>query len=142
MATFTVHQWANLAKGLAEMRRVTLGPVVILTCDPAALYKSWLNTYAPELTYVEARRYSAMAAIANALGNSTSISSIPIPLKGTDGLSEAYYGRPERLLEAGARLANPAWSFIHHCEEVRFAKRLAQDLQNGSWDAKYGNRRT
>src|SRR5262245_21325866 len=28
MATFTVHQWPNLQKGLSEMRRVTKGPVV------------------------------------------------------------------------------------------------------------------
>src|SRR4051812_41804637 len=31
MATVTVHQWSDLAAGLAEMRRVTRGPVVILT---------------------------------------------------------------------------------------------------------------
>jgi len=37
MATFTIHQWADLQRGRAEMRRVTRGPVVLLTSDPAAL---------------------------------------------------------------------------------------------------------
>src|SRR5262249_44188969 len=43
MATFTVHQWSNLEAGLAEMRRVTRGPVVVMTCDPQALDRFWLN---------------------------------------------------------------------------------------------------
>ena len=34
MATFTVHQWTDLARGLSEMRRVTQGPVVVLSCAP------------------------------------------------------------------------------------------------------------
>ena len=34
MATFTVHQWSDLDAGLAEMRRVTKGPVVVMSCDP------------------------------------------------------------------------------------------------------------
>ncbi len=42
MGTFTVHQWANLIMGLAEVRRVTRGPVVFLTCDPALLRTYWL----------------------------------------------------------------------------------------------------
>lgn len=142
MATFTVHQWPDLARGLAEMRRVTRGPVMILTCDPEALYNSWLSTYASELIAVEARRYPPMSAIANGLSGRASISSVPIPLDCTDGFSEAYYGRPELLFEAGARLANSAWSFVDPSEEIRFVERLAQDLQDGSWDAEYGHLRT
>src|SRR5690606_25405256 len=33
MTTFSVHQWTDLRAGLREMRRVTRGPVVILTCE-------------------------------------------------------------------------------------------------------------
>src|SRR5690348_10576547 len=33
MATLTVHQWQNLDRGLAELVRVTRGPIVILTFD-------------------------------------------------------------------------------------------------------------
>jgi hypothetical protein len=47
MGTFTVHQWQDLDTGLVEMRRVTTGPVVILTFDPAVVYRYWLNEYAP-----------------------------------------------------------------------------------------------
>src|ERR1700722_12778228 len=33
MAMLTVHQWGDLDKGLAEMVRVTRGPIVVLTFD-------------------------------------------------------------------------------------------------------------
>ena len=38
MANSTVHQWSDLARGIAEMIRVSLGPVVITVSDPERLY--------------------------------------------------------------------------------------------------------
>src|SRR5258706_10306229 len=49
MATFTVHQWSDLRAGLHEMRRVTRGRIVIMTCDPEELDRFWLNEYTPEV---------------------------------------------------------------------------------------------
>jgi ubiquinone/menaquinone biosynthesis C-methylase UbiE len=49
MTTFSVHQWSNLRAGPEEMRRVTRGPVVILTCDPDLVRTFWLYEYAPEV---------------------------------------------------------------------------------------------
>src|ERR1700691_3619890 len=68
MTTFSVHQWSDLRAGLREVRRVTRGPVVILTCDPARLRLFWLNEYAPEVIETEARRYPMVEAIAEGLG--------------------------------------------------------------------------
>src|SRR5262245_1743155 len=68
MATFTIHQWTNLARGLSEMRRVTRGPVIILTCDPTLVQQFWLNDYAPEVLVAEARRYPSFEQIRNQLG--------------------------------------------------------------------------
>jgi hypothetical protein len=42
MATLTVHQRSDRAAGLAEMRRVTRGPVVIMTFDPVPPKNWWL----------------------------------------------------------------------------------------------------
>lgn len=142
MATFSVHQWQDLAAGLAEMRRVTSGPVLILTCDPAELDRFWLNDYAPEAIATEARRYPSMQAIADGLGGKVEIRSLPIPLACIDGFSEAYYGRPERLLEPGARLANSAWSFVDPAVGPRFVEHLGRDLAEGTWDRKYGHLRS
>jgi hypothetical protein len=142
LASFTVHQWRDLHAGLRESRRVTSGPVVILTCDPKALRSSWLNEYAPEVITTEAGRYPPIADIQSGLGGTVTVTEVPIPLKCTDGFSEAYYGRPEVLLEPGARLANSAWSFVDRAVEDRFERALRADLASGVWDARYGHLRT
>lgn len=138
MATFTVHQWPDLKAGLAEMRRTTRGPVLILTCDPGELTRCWLNDYAPEMIAVEARRYPPMRAIREGLGGDVEILAVPIPLDCVDGFGEAYYGRPEKILEEGARLANSAWSFVDRVVADRFVANLGRDLASGTWDARHG----
>lgn len=142
MATFTVHQWQDLEAGLREMRRVTRGPVAVLTCDPQALDRFWLHRYAPEPIAVEARRYPSMERIAAGLGGDVEILTVPIPLDCVDGFGEAYYGRPERLLDPGARLANSAWSFVDPAVGDRFVADLSRDLASGEWDRRYGGLRT
>jgi SAM-dependent methyltransferase len=142
MTTFSVHQWGDLEAGLQELRRVTRGPVLVLTCDPALLGRSWLAEYAPETIAVEARRYPQPSRIAAGLGGTTEILSLPIPLGCVDGFGEAYYGRPEALLDAGARRANSAWSFVDPDAELRFVAQLTSDLADGTWDRRYGELRT
>lgn len=141
LASFTVHQWGDLAAGLGELRRVTRGPVVVLTCDPAMLDRSWLADYAPEVIATEARRYPAIADITRHLGGRARVTSVPIPRDCTDGFSEAYYARPEALLDPGARLANSAWSFVDASVADRFVAILTADLASGAWDARYGDLR-
>jgi SAM-dependent methyltransferase len=141
MATFTVHQWSDLTAGLAEVRRVTRGPVVVLTCDPTLLQKFWLYEYAPEAIDTEARRYPSVEAITSGLGGGQ-IASLPIPLNCSDGFGEAYYGRPERLLDPGARKANSAWSFVAPEVHERFETTLGRDLADGTWDTTHGHLRT
>jgi SAM-dependent methyltransferase len=108
MTTFSVHQWGDLSAGLRELRRVTRGPVVILTGDPGRLRAFWLNEYAPEVIDTEARRYPSVEALADGLGGTVTTSVVPVPLDCTDGFNEAYYGRPEALLDPAARLSCPA----------------------------------
>ena len=89
---------------------------------------------------VEARRYPSIASTGESIG-SADVISVPIRLHCTDGFSEAYYGRPERLLEPGARLANSAWSFVEGAVETRFVERLREDIQSGAWDREFGGLR-
>ncbi len=142
MATFTIHQWPDLAKGLAEIRRVTSGPIALLTCDPALLDRFWLNAYAPEAIAVEAGRYPPMDRVTRSLGGTVEIRPVPIPLDCRDGFNEAYYGRPEMLLDPAARLACSAWSFVDAAAVARFEADLARDLADGTWDAEHGPLRT
>ena len=134
LATFTVHQWTDLAAGLAELRRVTRGPVVILSCDPDDVERFWLGEYAPRVLQTEARRYPPLGALADGLGGRMSIDSVPIPLDCVDGFGEAYYGRPEMFLDPGARLANSAWSFVPDDVAAGYVAHLAAELASGEWD--------
>ncbi|GAB3752697.1 class I SAM-dependent methyltransferase [Microlunatus parietis] len=142
ISTFSVHQWSDLERGLAEARRVTRGPVVIMTCDPALLDRFWLVDYAPEVIAAEARRYPTPERIAAALGGTTAVVPVPIPLNCVDGFGEAYFGRPEMLLDPGARRANSAWSFVDPEVAEASVERLRAALDDGSWDAAHGSLRT
>ncbi|MFD9894791.1 class I SAM-dependent methyltransferase [Amycolatopsis sp. NPDC059027] len=141
MTTFSVHQWKDLGAGLAELRRVTRGPVAVLTCDPLLLRRFWLADYAPEVIGTEARRYPPVEDIADGLGGDTQVIGVPVPIDCTDGFNEAYYARPERLLDPDARLSCSAWSFVDDEVHARFAAELRRDLANGTWERRYGGLR-
>ena len=99
MATVTVHQWPNRAAGLAEMRRVTRGPVVIMTFDPVPPEHWWLMDYVPELLDVESQRMPALADLVEELGGQVDIIPILVPADCVDGFGQAFFARPERLLD-------------------------------------------
>ncbi|PWI45333.1 class I SAM-dependent methyltransferase [Streptomyces sp. ICBB 8177] len=141
MTTFSVHQWSDVTAGLREMRRVARGPVTVLTCDPARVRDFWLYAYAPGVLDTEARRYPSVATIAAALGGEVSVEPVPIPVDCTDGFNEAYYARPERLLDPAARQACSAWSFVDAATADAYTDHLRRDLADGTWDARYGSLR-
>ncbi len=142
MAMVTVHQWPDPVAALAEMRRVTDGPVVILTFDREALDRLWLMEYAPELRAAEAARYPDVAAIAEALGPDSQMVEVPIPLDCVDGFTEAFYGRPEAFLDPSVRRSQSAWTFLEPGVEQRVVASLADDLASGWWDERFGHLRT
>ena len=141
MAIATIHQWSDLSKGLNELRRVTRGPIVVVTFDGEALLRFWLADYVPGLIAHESLRCPRIELISGALGAETKVSTIPIPLDCADGFMEAYYARPEAFLNASVRRAQSAWAFAEQGVEERFAEDLARDLSSGEWDRRYGHLR-
>jgi ubiquinone/menaquinone biosynthesis C-methylase UbiE len=56
LAVLTVHHWADLDAGLAEVRRVTRDRIVIVTFDPEALADLWIaRDYFPEMRALKRR---------------------------------------------------------------------------------------
>ncbi|RAJ66858.1 methyltransferase family protein [Streptomyces sp. Amel2xB2] len=141
MSTFSVHQWSDLEAGLTEMRRVTRGPVVLLTCDPARVRDFWLYEYAPLVLDTEARRYPSIDRITGILGGHATVEPVPVPADCTDGFNEAYYARPERLLDPAARQACSAWSFVEPSVREQYTDRLRHALDSGLWDERHGHLR-
>ncbi|MET7394160.1 class I SAM-dependent methyltransferase [Dactylosporangium sp. NPDC005572] len=142
LASVTVHQWSDTVAGLRELRRVTRGPVVVLTFDGDALDLLWLAEYAPELIAAERRRYPALDLIAAHIGATCGIQPVPVPIDCVDGFTEAFYARPERFLDPAVRRSQSAWTFVDDADEARAVDHLRRDLDSGAWDERYGHLRT
>ena len=138
MALVTAHQWPDLAKGLGELRRVTRGPIVVLTFDPDALDRYWMADYAPEMLAVERQRFPTIATLVEGLGGACEVHALPIPNDCVDGFSEAFYARPEAFLDPAVRRSQSAWSFVPDAVQARIVDRLGADLASGEWDRRHG----
>ncbi|MBS1702065.1 MAG: methyltransferase domain-containing protein [Armatimonadetes bacterium] len=133
MASVTVHQWSDLEKGISELKRVTCGPIVILTFDGDLLDRFWLAQYVPELMEAERKRYPKIAHLSQLLGGKVSVRPVPIPIDCTDGFTEAFYARPEKFLDENVRRSQSAWTFVEPKAIDRGLAKLADDLRTGRW---------
>lgn len=142
MAMVTVHQWSNAERGLRELRRVSRGPVVVLTFDGDALDRFWLTDYLPEIIASDGKRFPPIDSICTTLGGKCTVQTVPVPLDCVDGFTEAYYARPERFLDPAVRRSQSVWGFIDQTAQERAIATLRDDLDTGRWDERYGRWRT
>ena len=134
MAILTIHHWSDKAKGLAEMRRVTRGPVVLLTFDPKH-HGCWLTDYLPELVTLDEGQMPAMEDYPRWMGP-VDVIPVPVPHDCSDGFLYAYWRRPHAYLDPRIRQGMSSFWRIQGAEAA--LERLAEDLGSGAWDAKYG----
>ncbi len=137
MACVTIHHWDPSGAGLAELRRVSRGPVVIFTFELDAL-PAWQHEFLREGLVRELPRFPAIDAIASALGGSTRVERIPTPGDCADGFFEAFWRRPEGLLDPAVRSAQSMWALLDPGVEQRMVERLDAALRTGAWDAEHG----
>lgn len=131
MAVLTVHHWSDKAAGLREMRRVTRGPVVLLTFDPD--HRPWLTDYLPELTALDAVQAPAMSDYTRWLG-AVKISPVLVPHDCSDGFLYAYWRRPAAYLDPRIRVGSSSFSVIDGRAGL---EKLRQDLETGAWERRY-----
>ncbi len=136
MAVLTIHHWSDKAKGLAELRRVSRGPVVLLTYDPA-FRDFWLFDYLPELTALDAGQMPTLDAVAAGLGGKIEIAPVPVPHDCTDGFLCAYWRRPEAYLDPKLRAGIS--SFWALGDITPALDRLKHDLDTGAWAKAHGD---
>ncbi len=137
MACVTIHHWESPATGLAELRRVSRGPVVIFTFELDRL-PAWQHEFLREGVAKEQPRFPAIDEVAAALGGRTRVERIPTPGDCTDGFFEAFWRRPEELLDPAIRGAQSVWALLEPGVEQRIVERLAGALESGTWDAEHG----
>lgn len=140
MACVTIHHWEPPAAGLAELRRVARGPVVVFTFELEHL-PAWQQEYLHEGLLVEQPRFPSIADVADALGGRTRVESIPTPGDCVDGFFEAFWRRPEELLDPAVRAAQSMWAVLEPGVEEMMVERLATALRSGAWDAEHGHLR-
>jgi SAM-dependent methyltransferase len=140
MACVTIHHWQPPEAGLAEMRRVARGPAVVLTFDLDHLPR-WQLDYLAEGLEVERPRFGRIDDVAAALGGRTRIETIPTPADCRDGFFEAFWNRPEALLDPQVRASQSMWELLDDGVEEQIVERLAADLESGLWDERYGSLR-
>ena len=140
MACVTIHHWHAPAAGLAELRRVARGPVVVFTFELDCL-PAWQLDFLREGVTAERPRFPAIADVAAALGGRTRVERIATPGDCEDGFFEAFWRRPEALLDADVRSAQSVWALLQAGVEQRIVARLAAALQSGAWDAEHGHLR-
>jgi SAM-dependent methyltransferase len=140
MATVTVHHWEPRAAGLAEMRRVARGPVVVFTFDLPTL-PAWQRDYFGAALEIERPRFGAPEQVAAELGGRTRIEILPTPSDCTDGFFEAFWNRPEAILDPAIRASQSLWALLEPGEEERIVARLRADLESGAWDEAHGHLR-
>ncbi len=137
MAVLTVHHWPDKAAGLREMRRVTRGPIVLLTFDPS--HRPWLTDYLPELAALDESQMPAMSDYERWLG-AVRATPVPVPHDCSDGFLYAYWRRPAAYLDPYVRSGISSFWAIADAEAR--LQDLERDLESGEWQRRYGELRT
>lgn len=132
MAILTIHHWPDKEAGLREMRRVTRGPIVLLTFDPS--HRPWLTDYLPQLAALDEAQAPRMSDYERWLGN-VRISPVLVPHDCTDGFQYAYWRRPAAYLDARIRSGISSFWAIGDAEAG--LGKLARDLDTGEWHRRY-----
>ncbi|MDP8912587.1 MAG: methyltransferase domain-containing protein [Pseudomonadota bacterium] len=133
MAILTIHHWPDKEAGLREMRRVTRGPIVLLTFDPS--HRPWLTDYLPALASLDEAQMPAMSDYERWLGP-VEVTPLLVPHDCTDGFLYAYWRRPAAYLDARIRSGSSSFWTIGSVEAG--LERLKQDLATGEWKRRYG----
>jgi SAM-dependent methyltransferase len=132
MAILTVHHWADLERGIAELRRVARR-VVILTWDARYGDSFWFTRdYARASIAFDKDRFPAIDQLADLLGPGAVVQAVPVPHDCTDGFCAAYWRRPEAYLDPLVR-AGVSNLAVLEAELGEGIERLRGDLASGAW---------
>lgn len=134
LAILTLHHWPDKEAGLREMRRVTRGPIVLLTFDPS--HRPWLTDYLPELAALDEGQMPVMSDYQRWLGP-VQITPVPVPHDCSDGFLYAYWRRPAAYLDATLRSGSSSFWALPNAEAG--LQNLRRDLETGAWERRYAD---
>ena len=141
MAMITVHHWADLEAGLAEMARVARDRVVVLTFDPAPLADFWLVDYFPRAFEIHSDFMPPLERAGGGAGRRPgsrpcrSRAAAPTASSSRSGTGPSCSSTPR--CGAPAR-SGTRWS---PSRSPRGLAALRADLESGRWDERHGHLR-
>jgi len=144
MAVITVHHWDGRGeRGVRELRRVTRGPVVIVTFDAEVHARMWLPAdYLPEVAELDRRTFPTIDQLRQWLGGTTRVEVVPIAADTPDWTFAAFWAHPERVLDPSARAATSGFARMEPEVVQRVVDAVGDDLRSGAWDERHGHLRT
>ena len=135
MGILTIHHWQDLARGLAEMKRVSKHKVVLLSwIDDSPHF--WMQDYFPEIREIDREIFPTLKELSSCLGE-IKAEIVPIPSDCTDGFMCAYWQRPMEYLKEGVRGAIS--TFARMKDTDKGIEKLQADIESGAWHRKYGD---
>jgi SAM-dependent methyltransferase len=145
MAVMTMHHWADVDRGLAELIRVARRRIVLLTIDTDVASCTWLfRDYIPEAAERDRREFPAISRLLGllaGLNGPARVLTVPVPADCTDGFALALWNRPEMVLDPAVRAATSGFARMDPDRAAAAVDRLARDLENGDWDRRHGHLR-
>lgn len=136
LAVITVHHWADLDAGLAELVRVA-PRTVVLTFDPDVHFDYWLFDYLPDARLLASAGGPPVGVVAQRLG--ARVETVPVPADCVDGFNWAYWARPHAYLDPEVRACISAIAQLPDDAVEAGMARLAADLADGTWQAQHAD---
>jgi SAM-dependent methyltransferase len=137
MTVLSAHHWSDRQAGLTELQRVAQLRVV-LTFDPEVHNQMWLMDYLPEIRSLRSASGLAIDEVLYGIGGGT-VMTLPVPHDCRDGMTVAFWRRPEAYLDPDVRLGSSSLRELDPTVVERGLTRLDRDLQNGAWARRYGH---
>ena len=141
MAVLSDHHWGDRRRGLAELRRVARGRVVLFNANPGEADLFWLTAeYLPEFRGLIPPRYRVAGAwhdeLREVLG-AVELTPVPVPHDCTDSFYGAHWRRPDAYLDPAVRAGTSVFSLVSSGAVDRAIKALGADLRDGRWQERH-----
>jgi len=137
MSILSVHHWTDPAVGLGELARVAPRRVV-LTFDPEVHGFTWLMDYLPETKEPGRPQAPSIAEITDRI-EGVAVIVLPVPWDCVDGMTVAYWRRPEAYLDHRTHAGSSWLRQIDKAVLRSGLDKLESDLRDGRWQERYGH---
>ncbi|MFI9504163.1 class I SAM-dependent methyltransferase [Nocardia sp. NPDC052566] len=139
LAVLTIHHWRDLARGIAELRRIARRRVVVLTWDHLVCREFWLlRDYFPAAADTDAKIAVPLPDLTALLGESTTVP-VPVPHDCVDGFGGAFWRRPHAYLDGTVRAGMSMFALTPEPLLREGLSRLRTDLDTGAWHTRYAD---